>query len=48
MDIEDDVGRLQAKVDALVKETYAKLTPWQKALVARHPAGRISWITRAT
>ncbi|HEY5237746.1 MAG TPA: acetyl-CoA carboxylase carboxyltransferase subunit alpha [Rhizomicrobium sp.] len=36
--IEDDVARLQAKVDGLVKDTYAKLTPWQKALVARHPA----------
>jgi acetyl-CoA carboxylase carboxyl transferase subunit alpha len=36
--IEDDVARLQVKVDGLVKDTYAKLTPWQKALVARHPA----------
>jgi acetyl-CoA carboxylase carboxyl transferase subunit alpha len=36
--IEEDVGRLQAKVDGLVRDTYAKLTPWQKALVARHPA----------
>ena len=36
--IEEDVGRLQAKVDGLVRETYAKLTPWQKALVARHPS----------
>src|ERR1700744_5552131 len=38
MDIEDDVARLQTKADALITETYAKLTPWQKALVARHPA----------
>lgn len=38
MDIEDDVARLQAKADALINETYAKLTPWQKAMVARHPA----------
>ena len=38
MDISDDVTRLQAKADALINETYAKLTPWQKALVARHPA----------
>ena len=30
--------RLQAKADQLVKDTYAKLTPWQKAQVARHPA----------
>ena len=38
MEIEDDVARLQAKADALIRETYAKLTPWQKAMVARHPA----------
>src|ERR1700689_2612068 len=38
MDIEDDVARLQAKASTLITDTYAKLTPWQKALVARHPA----------
>jgi acetyl-CoA carboxylase carboxyl transferase subunit alpha len=38
MDIEDDVARLQTKVNGLINETYARLTPWQKALVARHPA----------
>ncbi|HEX3673899.1 MAG TPA: acetyl-CoA carboxylase carboxyltransferase subunit alpha [Rhizomicrobium sp.] len=38
MDIEDDVARLQAKASALIHDTYGKLTPWQKALVARHPA----------
>jgi len=37
MDIEDDVARLQAKAQQLINDTYAKLTPWQKALVARHP-----------
>jgi len=37
MDIDADVVRLQAKADQLVKDTYAKLTPWQKAQVARHP-----------
>jgi acetyl-CoA carboxylase carboxyl transferase subunit alpha len=37
MDIEDDVGRLQSKAQQLINDTYAKLTPWQKALVARHP-----------
>ncbi len=36
MEIDADVARLQAKADQLVKDTYAKLTPWQKALVARH------------
>ena len=38
MQIDGDVARLQAKADQLVKDTYAKLTPWQKALVARHQA----------
>ena len=38
MEIDSDVARLQSKADQLVKDTYAKLTPWQKALVARHQA----------
>lgn len=38
MEIEDDVGRLQAKAKQLIHDTYAKLTPWQKAQVSRHPA----------
>jgi acetyl-CoA carboxylase carboxyl transferase subunit alpha len=37
VDIADEISRLQKKADALVKETYAKLTPWQVAQVARHP-----------
>jgi acetyl-CoA carboxylase carboxyl transferase subunit alpha len=38
VNITDDVSRLQAKAETLIHETYAKLTPWQKTLVARHPA----------
>lgn len=38
MNIADEVARLQSKASALLTETYSKLTPWQKALVARHPA----------
>jgi len=37
IDIDAEVGRLQAKSDRLLRETYAKLTPWQKTQVARHP-----------
>lgn len=37
MDIEAEVGKLQAKSDKLLKDAYAKLTPWQKTQVARHP-----------
>ena len=37
MNIADEVGKLQAKADKLLTQTYAKLTPWQKVKVARHP-----------
>ncbi len=37
LNIADEVLRLQEKVDRLLKTTYAKLTPWQKVQVARHP-----------
>ena len=37
IDIEPEVARLEAKSEKLLKETYAKLSPWQKTQVARHP-----------
>lgn len=37
VDISDEVSRLQQKSATLAKSIYAKLTPWQTALVARHP-----------
>ncbi len=37
INIADEVSRLQAKVDRLLRQTYAKLTPWQKVQLARHP-----------
>jgi acetyl-CoA carboxylase carboxyl transferase subunit alpha len=37
IDIDPEVARLEAKSAKLLKETYAKLTPWQKTQVARHP-----------
>ena len=37
VDISDESDRLQQKSQTLAKEIYAKLTPWQTALVARHP-----------
>lgn len=36
--IVDEVERLQSRVDRQLTQTYAKLTPWQKVQVARHPA----------
>ena len=37
LDIEAEVGKLEAKADKMLRDTYAKLTPWQKTQVARHP-----------
>lgn len=36
-DISVEVSRIEAKADKLLRDTYAKLTPWQKTQVARHP-----------
>ncbi len=35
--IEDEVAKLEGKVDKLLQQTYARLTPWQRTQVARHP-----------
>jgi acetyl-CoA carboxylase carboxyl transferase subunit alpha len=35
--IGDEIARLEAKAAAALDELYAKLTPWQKTQVARHP-----------
>lgn len=37
IDIADEVDLLRKKSQSLLKDTYAKLTPWQVAMVARHP-----------
>ena len=37
VNIADEVSKLQGKADRLLKQTYAKLSPWQKTMVARHP-----------
>src|SRR4028119_204888 len=37
LNIDSDIDRLEAKSDKLLRETYARLTPWQKTQVARHP-----------
>ncbi|MDQ3478644.1 MAG: acetyl-CoA carboxylase carboxyltransferase subunit alpha [Pseudomonadota bacterium] len=37
IDIHADVDRLEAKAARMLRDTYSKLTPWQKAQVARHP-----------
>ncbi len=38
LNIDAEIQRLSQKLDRLFKQLYSKLTPWQKTLVARHPA----------
>src|SRR2546428_6235552 len=33
----DEIERLERRLQALRQEVYARLTPWQRALAARHP-----------
>jgi len=35
--IEAEIARLEERAQRLLRDTYAKLTPWQKTQVARHP-----------
>jgi acetyl-CoA carboxylase carboxyl transferase subunit alpha len=37
LDIDSEIGKLQQRADKMLADTYAKLTPWQKTQVARHP-----------
>ena len=37
LNIVEEISKLQAKVDKLLKQTYGNLTSWQKVQVARHP-----------
>ena len=37
INIEAEIGRLEEKADRLLRETYGRLSPWQKTQVARHP-----------
>src|SRR5262249_43495371 len=37
LNIADEVGRLEAPASRLLRQTYTRLTSWQKVQVARHP-----------
>ncbi len=37
VNIAEEVAKLQAKIERQLRQTYQKLTPWQKVQVARHP-----------
>ena len=38
INISDEVVKLQSKLEKQIKSIYSKLSPWDKALVARHPS----------
>jgi acetyl-CoA carboxylase carboxyl transferase subunit alpha len=37
VNIEAEIRRLEERAQRMLRDTYAKLTPWQKTQVARHP-----------
>ena len=37
VNIDDEVTKLETKAAQMLRDTYSKLTPWQKTQVARHP-----------
>lgn len=37
VDISEEIERLQKKTETLLKDVYARLTPWQVSQLARHP-----------
>jgi acetyl-CoA carboxylase carboxyl transferase subunit alpha len=37
INIAEEVAKLQAKADRLLRQSYGRLTAWQKTQVARHP-----------
>jgi acetyl-CoA carboxylase carboxyl transferase subunit alpha len=37
LNIADEIGRLESTANRLLRQTYSRLSPWQKVQVARHP-----------
>jgi acetyl-CoA carboxylase carboxyl transferase subunit alpha len=37
LNIDSEIGRLETKSERMLRDTYGRLTPWQKTQVARHP-----------
>ena len=37
INIDAEIDKLQAKSERMLRDTYSRLTPWQKTQVARHP-----------
>ena len=40
LNIADEIGKLQSRIDKELSQTYKKLGPWEKVQVARHPERR--------
>jgi acetyl-CoA carboxylase carboxyl transferase subunit alpha len=45
VDISEEIERLQKKSQGLLKDIYAKLSPWQVSQIARHPQRPPRWTT---
>lgn len=37
LELADEIAKLEARAEKLLRQTYTKLSPWQKTQVARHP-----------
>ena len=37
LNVADEVAKLQARIDKILRHEYARLSAWQKVQVARHP-----------
>ena len=37
INMDTEIAKLQQRSQKMLKDIYAKLTPWQKTLIARHP-----------
>jgi acetyl-CoA carboxylase carboxyl transferase subunit alpha len=37
LDLGEEIGRLEVRAEKMLRQTYAKLSAWQKTQVARHP-----------
>ena len=37
VDLQDEINKLEKKADKLIKDIFAKLTPWERTQLSRHP-----------
>ena len=41
MNIAEEIGKLQTRIEKELSQTYSQLGPWEKVQVARHPLSLI-------